>query len=480
MVDRSSPNTSDNQPNYLTGVSCSSSVSAPAVGVDVVDGLADQSLIESWNGSVWSIVPSPEHLEHPEQQPERRIVQRPLSLHGRRLVQSLRPERFLHRVDPDRVVEWLVWSIVPSPNPSPTQRNSLRAVSCTGPSACTAVGSLAPASYAVTAQPLIESSRSIPNGRAPVITSGAHTVFTAGSSGTFTVTSRGRPLAFVSESGALPNGVSFIDNGDGTATLSGVPVAGSAGTYPLVIAASNSVSPAATQNFTLTVENPPTTSILIPSNGATLSGVDLPRRLRIERLQRRVPALRRLLRLQRPGDLHGHVDHLRLAVRLEHHHGSQRDATLGVRGHQLELALARRRQHHGGEPDHERSHPLQRGDAVGATTSTPPPRTPPASSSCSSAAPTATTPRCLHGHLDVYGWLCGWNTTTVPNGSYILVSLATNSTGGAGAAASASQSTTRRCLPSRACSRTPLSRKADAEAFGRAVFVGLVLQGCVL
>jgi hypothetical protein len=105
-----------------------------------------------------------------------------------------------------------------------------------------------------------------------VITSGAHTNFTAGSSGTFTVTSRGRPLAFVSESGALPSGVSFIDNGDGTATLSGVPVAGSAGTYPLVITASNGASPAATQNFMLTVENPPTTSILIPSNGATLSG----------------------------------------------------------------------------------------------------------------------------------------------------------------------------------------------------------------
>ena len=24
----------------------------------------------------------------------------------------------------------------------------------------------------------------------------------------------------------------------------------------------------------------------------------------------------------------------------------------------------------------------------------------------------------------IYGWLCSWNTTTVPNGSYVLVSLA--------------------------------------------------------
>ena len=28
-----------------------------------------------------------------------------------------------------------------------------------------------------------------------------------------------------------------------------------------------------------------------------------------------------------------------------------------------------------------------------------------------------------------YGWLCGWNTTTVPNGAYVLVSLATGSGG---------------------------------------------------
>jgi hypothetical protein len=31
--------------------------------------------------------------------------------------------------------------------------------------------------------------------------------------------------------------------------------------------------------------------------------------------------------------------------------------------------------------------------------------------------------------LTLYGWLCDWNTTTVPNGSYVLVSLASNSVG---------------------------------------------------
>ncbi len=63
----------------------------------------------------------------------------------------------------------------------------------------------------------------------------------------------------------------------------------------------------------------------------------------------------------------------------------------------------------------------------------------------------------------IYGWLCGWNTTTVPNGSYTLVSLATNSTGGAGAAGisvTVNNPTVSHFLPSRACSRTPLNRKA--------------------
>ena len=29
----------------------------------------------------------------------------------------------------------------------------------------------------------------------------------------------------------------------------------------------------------------------------------------------------------------------------------------------------------------------------------------------------------------IYGWLCAWNTATVPNGSYVLVSEAFNSVG---------------------------------------------------
>lgn len=92
---------------------------------------------------------------------------------------------------------------------------------------------------------------------APNITSANATTFTVGAAGTFTVTTTGAPVAAVTETGALPSGVTFTDNGDGTATLAGTPAAGSGGAYPLTITASNGVAPDATQSFTLTVDAPP-------------------------------------------------------------------------------------------------------------------------------------------------------------------------------------------------------------------------------
>jgi hypothetical protein len=267
-----SPNTSDNQPNYLTGVSCSSSTACITVGVDAVDGLENQTLIESWNGSVWSIVPSPNTSSIQNNSLSGVSCSGPSACTAVGTYTPYDPNQ--SSIALTLVESWngSVWSIVPSPDPSPSSDNSLKGVSCSGSTACTAAGYLAPSALSETAQPLIESSTSISNGEAPAIISGAQADFTAGSSATFAVTSTGSPTAFLSESGAFPNGVSFIDNGDGTATLSGVPVAESAGTYPISITASNGVSPEATQSFTLTVQGPQTTSILIPSNGATLSG----------------------------------------------------------------------------------------------------------------------------------------------------------------------------------------------------------------
>jgi Calcineurin-like phosphoesterase/Putative Ig domain len=90
----------------------------------------------------------------------------------------------------------------------------------------------------------------------PAITSAASTTFTAGSSGTFSVTTTGSPTAALSESGALPSGVNFVDNGNGTATLSGTPASGSAASYAITITATNGIGTPASQSFTLTVNAP--------------------------------------------------------------------------------------------------------------------------------------------------------------------------------------------------------------------------------
>ena len=108
---------------------------------------------------------------------------------------------------------------------------------------------------------------------APGIISPAGTTFTAGQAGTFTVTTTGVPNSTLSETGALPPGVTFTDNGDGTATLAGTPAAGTGGTYAFTIAAKNGVSPDAIQSFTLIVVGPPAapSGLKATGKGKTLS-----------------------------------------------------------------------------------------------------------------------------------------------------------------------------------------------------------------
>ncbi|MEO6689606.1 MAG: putative Ig domain-containing protein, partial [Dokdonella sp.] len=89
---------------------------------------------------------------------------------------------------------------------------------------------------------------------APAITSANATSFTVGTAGTFTVTAAGSPAPTLSETGALPSGVTF---NAGTGVLSGTPVAGTGGTYAITFTATNGVGSPATQNFTLTVDEAP-------------------------------------------------------------------------------------------------------------------------------------------------------------------------------------------------------------------------------
>ena len=87
--------------------------------------------------------------------------------------------------------------------------------------------------------------------QAPAITSGIAASFTVGVAGSSSVTATGFPTPALKETGALPSGVLFTDNHNGTGTLSGTPSA--AGTFPISFTASNGVGADATQSFTLTV-----------------------------------------------------------------------------------------------------------------------------------------------------------------------------------------------------------------------------------
>jgi large repetitive protein len=89
------------------------------------------------------------------------------------------------------------------------------------------------------------------------ITSPDSTSFRVGSRGTFSVTTTGDPPVALAETGALPAGVTFVDNGDGTAKLSGKPAKGTEGLYNLSITASSIDGPPAAQAFTLTVDEAP-------------------------------------------------------------------------------------------------------------------------------------------------------------------------------------------------------------------------------
>jgi large repetitive protein len=105
--------------------------------------------------------------------------------------------------------------------------------------------------------------------QAPTFTSSNATTFTVGANGSFTVTASGFPTPTLSESGALPSGVSFDPS---TGLLSGTPQAGTVGTYPLVFTASNGIGSAVTQQFTLSVDVAPT----ITSANATTFTVGTP------------------------------------------------------------------------------------------------------------------------------------------------------------------------------------------------------------
>jgi hypothetical protein len=90
------------------------------------------------------------------------------------------------------------------------------------------------------------------------ITSGPSAAFTVGTGGTFAISTQGfSPGPAISISGTVPSGLTFHDNGNGTATLSGTPVQGTGSLYTLSILAHNGVNGDATQSFSLRINEAP-------------------------------------------------------------------------------------------------------------------------------------------------------------------------------------------------------------------------------
>jgi hypothetical protein len=233
--------------SYLTGVSCSSSTSCVAVGQYQMtdDGLtASQNLAESWNGTNWSITQTAPFDDGSVLLGVSCVNSSNCTAVGFSADDS-GPEAENYTL----AESWngVSWSVVETPNPG-NQEPWLQAVSCASIGNCIAVGFDKWNTLA-----LMESEPT-----APTVSSADEATFTAGQVGAYSITTSGYPASAVTDGGAsLPGGVSFVDNGNGTATLSGDPQAGTAGVYTFTVSASNGVQPDATQSFTLTVDPPP-------------------------------------------------------------------------------------------------------------------------------------------------------------------------------------------------------------------------------
>ena len=101
----------------------------------------------------------------------------------------------------------------------------------------------------------------------PVVTSPGSTIFVAGAPGSFTVTAAGQPAPSVEATGDLPDGITWTDHGNGTATLAGTPGAVTTETaHSIAIRATNG-SGTAVQSFVLTVAPAPISGGTVPPVG---------------------------------------------------------------------------------------------------------------------------------------------------------------------------------------------------------------------
>ena len=133
-----SPNLAGAGVNVLSGVSCASSTSCVAVGgsfVSTLDTSTELTLVEAWNGSTWSIVPSPN--------PSIAIDSALAGVTCTSATSCLAVGNYsTHLVNNTLALQWdgTSWTIVPSPNPGSSTNSELFGVSCSSGASCVAVG----------------------------------------------------------------------------------------------------------------------------------------------------------------------------------------------------------------------------------------------------------------------------------------------------------------------------------------------------
>ena len=126
-----SPNPNPGTYDVLNSVSCVSATYCSAVG-EYYDGNNQFTLIESWDGSTWSIVPSPSPGSYPVLSSVSCVSATYCSAVG---------EYYDGNNEVTLIESWdgSTWSVVPSPNPG-EYRNTLNGVSCASPTFCVAAG----------------------------------------------------------------------------------------------------------------------------------------------------------------------------------------------------------------------------------------------------------------------------------------------------------------------------------------------------
>jgi hypothetical protein len=261
--------------SVLYGVFCTSSTNCVAVG-DYINGSGDfQTLIETWNGTGWSIIPSPDPGT-----PSSGLD----GVHCASSTNCVAVGYYFNGPSTQGLVEaWngTIWSVSPSPNPADAGAANLASVSCTSATDCVAVGDYINGSGS---QVLTESW----NGTIWSVT-------TSPNQGTDTLSS----VSCISSTNCVGVGNFSTGSGDPTlieswngiswfvtpspspganAYLNGVSCISSTGcfavgqTFDKSNASQVLVESWNGTSWSVVLPPPPTTSVLVPSNGSTVNG----------------------------------------------------------------------------------------------------------------------------------------------------------------------------------------------------------------